>query len=184
MLMREQRALISEYLRNVDAAASDLVEKNVVPHPLVLVLDNVRSAHNVGSIFRTAETACVREIVTCGITPHPPNEKLWKTALSATHYVPTRHFESALEAVATLKSEGVCVIGMETTSRSLSYTKVDYPQPTALILGNEITGIDTLVMEACDVLVEIPTFGIKNSLNVASAAPVVIFEVLRRWGHL
>jgi 23S rRNA (guanosine2251-2'-O)-methyltransferase len=178
-LMREQRALLSEYLRsapaplirhaaapprrraaalprrragqgaeargrrNVDAAAAELAAREVVPHPLVLVLDNVRSAHNVGSIFRTAETACVREIVTCGITPHPPNEKLDKTALSATHFVPSRHFASTLDALAALRAEGVHVVGMETTSRSVFHTRAEYPQPTALVLGNELTGIDT-----------------------------------------
>merc|ERR1712070_1021802 len=105
---------------------------------------------------RSSETARIQEIVTCGITPHPPHEKLAKTALSSIAYVETRHFDSTLEAVQTLKREGVHVIGMETTSKSRPYTQVYYPQPTALVLGNELTGIDTQIMDHCDHLIEIP----------------------------
>ena len=147
-------------------------------------MDNVRSAYNVGSLLRTAETAGISEVFCCGFTPTPPHEKLSKTAFSAAETVPVRHFASTLAAVAALKEEGYTVYGMETTSRSLSYVNVEYAPQTALVLGNEVTGIDTDVMEVCDALVEIPTYGMKNSLNVASAAPVVAFEVLRQWGAM
>ncbi len=115
------------------------------PFPLILILDNVRSVYNVGSIFRSSETARLQEVVTCGITPHPPHEKLSKTALSSVEYVASRHFDSTLEAVKTLKAEGVQVYGMETTSKSVSYAQARYPKPSALILGNELTGICTQV---------------------------------------
>jgi len=156
----------------------------VVLRPLALVLDNVRSAYNVGSILRTAETAAVGRVVTCGFTPTPPHPKLAKTAFSAAETVPTEHEASTVQAIHRLQEEGFTVYGMETTSRSENYAQVKFQGKVALVLGNEVTGIDTAAMDACDALVEIPTFGLKNSLNVASACPVVVFEVLRQWGAL
>lgn len=149
--------------------------------PVHLVLDNLRSAFNVGSIFRTADTARIASILTCGYTAHPPHARLEKTALGTLDYVQSTHFDSALDAVADLKSRGVNVFALETTSHSKSYTAVEFPQPVALVLGNEALGIDPEVMAACDELIEIPVFGYKNSLNVASACAVVLFEILRRW---
>jgi len=107
---------------------------------------------------------------------------LSKTAFSAAENVRTRHFDSTVEALEHLRADGFKNFAMETTSKSLCYTKVSFPKKTALVLGNEVTGVDTAVMEASDALIEIPTFGVKNSLNVASAAPIVVFEVLRQWG--
>ena len=140
---------------------------------------------NVGSIFRTADTARVAEVVTCGFTPRPPHPKLEKTAFAALESVATRHFDSTLSAVAALRAEGVAVWCMETTEGALNYAAATTEFPArgvALVLGNEETGVDTRVLEAADAVVEIPTFGFKNSLNIAAAAPVVVFEVLRQWG--
>lgn len=147
----------------------------------MLVLDNIRSAFNVGSIFRTAETAGAAELFTCGITAHPPNPKLRKTAMQAVDAVPTRHYDDVLVCIDDLKKNGYTVAAMETTTKSQVYTKVEYPKKLALVLGNELTGVDTRVMDAADLVIEIPTFGIKNSLCVSSAAPIVLFEVLRQW---
>ena len=98
----------------------------------------------------------------------------------------SRHFATTLEAVRQLKEEGYAVYAMETTSKSQCYTHVDWAhtRKIALVLGNEVIGVDTCVLEECAAIVEIPTFGQKNSLNVASAAPVVVFEVLRQWGAM
>ena len=152
-------------------------------HPIALVLDNVRSAFNVGSMFRTAETAGAAELVTCGITAHPPHPKLRKTALSAVEVVPSRHFDDVIAAITQLKAEGYTIAVMETTTLSKLYTEVKYPKDKklALVVGNEVTGVDTRVVEMADMVIEIPMYGIKNSLNVASAAPIVLFEVLRQW---
>jgi tRNA G18 (ribose-2'-O)-methylase SpoU len=117
------------------------------------VLDNVRSAYNVGSILRTAETAGLSEVICCGYTPTPPHDKLAKTAFGAAEAVPTRHFSSTLAAVQALKEVGYTVYAMETTSKSANYVKVSFPLKTALVLGNEVTGVDTQVMDACDGLV-------------------------------
>lgn len=161
--------------------AAPMYPHRPVVHPLVLVLDNVRSAFNVGSLFRTAETAGLAEVITVGITAHPPHPKLRKTAMSAIDVVPSRHFTDIMGAVAQLRSEGYQIVAMETTSRSQRYTQAAYGAKVALVLGNEVTGVDTRVMEGADLIVEIPTFGIKNSLNVASAGPIVVFELLRQW---
>ena len=161
-----------------------VARSNRVPLSQV-VLDNVRSAYNVGSIFRSADTAAVAEEITCGFTPHPPHPKLAKTGFGAVDHVPTRHFESTLAALHALRSEGVAIAAMETTERSVNYAELDFPpKGVALILGNEEVGVDTAVLEECDEIVEIPTLGTKNSLNICSAASVVLYEILRQWGAL
>ena len=152
--------------------------------PVTLVLDNLRSAFNVGSIFRTADTARIERVITCGYTAHPPHPRLEKTALGTLDYVDTTHRDSALLAVEELRRTGTPVWALETTSRSRTHTSVKYPRPVALVLGNEALGVEEEVLRACDELVEIPVFGFKNSLNVASACAVVLFEILRQWGEL
>ncbi len=118
-----------------------------------------------------------------GITPHPPNIKLRKTAFTAVDTVASTHYADILEAVRVLREKGFKIIVLETTSFSRSYTEIEYSRvPTALVLGNELTGVDTRLIEQADAVVEIPTFGIKNSLNVASCASIVLYEVLRQWG--
>jgi len=203
LALRQVRADNAAYLRNIDRSASLFLngsstssaidieigttgeesshKERPVVHPVALVLDNIRSAFNVGSMFRSAETAAAAEVVTCGITAHPPHPKLRKTALSAVEVVPSRHFEDVVQAIHALKQEGYYVVVMETTEMSKVYTETTYPPKTALVLGNEITGVDARVIQMADAVVEIPCFGIKNSLNVASAAPIVLFEVLRQW---
>jgi 23S rRNA (guanosine2251-2'-O)-methyltransferase len=181
LALRQVRADQSSYLRNTDQ--SPLIAQTT-RHPVVLVLDNLRSAFNVGSIFRTAETGGVREVVTCGITPHPPHPKLKKTAFSAVDSVPSRHFDDIMQAISTLREEGYQIIVLETTSLSKDYDAIEYPEKVALVLGNEITGVDARVIEQADLVAEIPTFGHKNSLNVASVAPIMVFEVLRQWRAL
>ncbi len=171
-------------VRSQDADISPAAYRQLPKHPLCVVLDELRSAFNVGSVFRTADTARLHSVVTCGYTAHPPHAKLEKTALGALAYVDTRHFADAGAAVETLRSEGFWIYGVETTSHSQSYCAVAYPQPLALVFGNEALGVSPPVLCRCDALVQIPVFGFKNSLNVAAAVAVVVFEVLRQWGKL
>lgn len=178
-MVREQRARKEEWLRNHDAA---LEEAGELPfHPLTLVLDNVRSAANVGNIFRSAEAARVTHIYACGITPVPPCPRLLKTALGSAAYVPYSHHPSTLHIIRELKDRGIQVWGVETTSSSNVYCDVVMPQPLAMVFGNEVIGVDTEVMQACDALVRVPTYGIKNSLNVATCVSVLAWEALRQW---
>jgi len=158
--------------------------------PLTIVLDNLRSAQNVGSILRTADACGVTEVITTGITPHPNGsgcDKVAKAALGADLIVTTRHFDTTSEAIQTLRVEGhQMIIGMETTKISKLYTDVKYSgegKGTTLVLGNEVSGVDTRIIPHLDEVVEIPMYGEKNSLNVAAAAPVVMYEILRQWEH-
>ena len=151
--------------------------------PVTLVLDNLRSAFNVGSIFRTADTTRLQRIITCGYTAHPPHPRLDKTALGTVDYVDSEHVESTVEALDDLQSQGVPVWALETTSASRPYTELTYPRPVALVLGNEALGVEREVLDRCDELLEVPVFGYKNSLNVACTAAVVVYEILRQWGY-
>jgi len=149
-------------------------------HPIVLVLDSIRSAFNVGSLFRTSDTAGVAEVITTGITCKPPHPKLLKTAMQSIDHVRHRHFEDIVSCVKALKGEGYQIVVMETTAKSQHYMQVEYPAKTALICGNEITGVDVRAIELADLMVEIPTYGVKNSLNVAAAVPVVLFAIVQQ----
>jgi len=117
----------------------------------------------------------------CGITPTPPDAKVLKTALGAAAYVPHSHHDNTLALVRELQAKGVTVWAAETTSRSELYSEVSWPQPLAIVMGNELIGVDTQVQECCDKLVMLPTHGIKNSLNVATACSVLLWEALRQW---
>jgi tRNA G18 (ribose-2'-O)-methylase SpoU len=150
--------------------------------PLWIVLDNLRSAFNVGSIFRLCDTMRVSGLYLCGYTAHPPHRKLEKTSLGTIDYVPWRHFEDTGEAVADLQAAGIQVWGVETTTTALRYDRVDYSVPVGLVFGNEALGVSRQVLETCDGHVEIPTFGYKNSLNVATAVAVVGYKALESIG--
>jgi tRNA G18 (ribose-2'-O)-methylase SpoU len=156
-----------------------------LPHPgrlpIRIVLDNLRSAFNVGSIFRTSEGAGVEWIHLCGITPYPPNPKLGKTARGSEAYVPWSHHIDATEAVRLLRTRGYTLAALELTDRSVDYRSLPFPQPIALIVGHEVAGVTRPVLEEADLIVEIPLRGIKNSLNVATSFGVVLFEILRQW---
>ncbi len=148
--------------------------------PLTIVLDNLRSAFNVGSIFRLCDTMRAAELILCGYTAHPPHRKLEKTSLGTIDYVPWRHIDSTRDAVRDLQAHGIPVWAVETASHAVRYDRAAYPAPVALVFGNEALGVDRAVLALCDGCVQIPTFGYKNSLNVATAVAVVGYEVLRQ----
>lgn len=180
-LAREQRADQTAWLRNHDRALTELSARGGARHQLHLVLDNVRSAANVGNLYRAAEAACIERIWSCGITPRPPCAKLLKTAMGAAEYVPHVHVASTLQAVKTLQAQGVRVWAVETTSKSVALHDALLPCPVALVLGNELIGVDTQVLGICDGCVQIPMYGMKNSLNVATAGSILMWETLRQW---
>lgn len=151
-------------------------------HPLIFVLDNLRSTFNVGAIFRVCDVLRAEALFLCGYTPCPPNEKLEKTAVRTTAYVPWRYFKSTVHAVISLKERGIPVWAAETTSKSVSYLNVQYPHRLAIVLGNEAFGISESVLVRCDRIIEIPTYGFKNSLNVAAACAVLGFKALESFG--
>lgn len=189
--VRELRAHRAEWLRNVDVEAASR-ESTSKLHDLTIVLDNLRSAHNVGSIFRLAECAGLAEVITTGITPAPPHPALLKTALGTAERVRTRHVPSALDAVVQLQARGVRVCAAETVEGSLSLFSDEHSEdggrlalalrpPLALVLGNELVGVDARVLRTCDSVIHLPTFGVKNSLNVATCASALVYDIIRRW---
>ena len=184
-MIREQKAAQAEWLVNHDRALAeaDAASDGAPRTPLYLILDNLRSAPNVGNILRAAEAARVTKVYCCGITPLPsPTEpKVLKTALGAAEYVPHEARKRTVEVVRELQASGVAVYACETTSRSILHTDADLPSPLALIFGNEVIGVDTDVLEACDGVLRVPMLGVKNSLNVATCATVVMWEALRQW---
>lgn len=146
--------------------------------PVVVVLDNVRSMHNVGSVFRTADGFAVEKIVLCGITAQPPHREIEKTALGATQSVAWSHFEDTLQAVAALRNEGYQIIAIEQASQSelLHTFNPDATQKYALIFGNEVNGVSNEVMEVIDTCIEIPQFGTKHSFNIVISAGIVLWD--------
>ncbi len=156
--------------------------KNTRKFPLTLVLDNVRSLHNVGAVFRTADAFAVEKIWLCGITGRPPQREITKTALGSTESVAWEYAASTLEALQQLKAVGYQLIAVEQTTGSVSLPgfRVEHNQSYALIMGNEVFGVDDEVLALCDAAVEIPQFGTKHSLNVSVAAGVVLWEFISR----
>lgn len=149
--------------------------------PIYVVLDNLRSAFNVGGIFRTADCTGVQKVIPCGITAHPPHAKLDKTALGTVDYVPWEYRKSALQAVLDLKKQGIPILALETTDISVPYHQVEFPAPVGLVLGNEALGVSSEVLEASDRIIDIPVTGFKNSLNVAIAFGIVVYEIVRQF---
>lgn len=181
-LMRRHISHQTEWIRH-----HDVIRERRQVFPLILILDNLRSAFNVGSLYRTADAAGCQAVLTCGITPHPNGsgaDKLAKSALGAELVLDTRHFGTTRDAIAYLRETepDYQIFGMETTDQSQIYSAVEYGDKVALVLGNEVTGVDAEILSELDAIVEIPTFGTKNSLNVAACAPVVLYEIIRQWG--
>lgn len=165
-------------VRSFDAPMS-LEEYNSLPKkPLYIILDNLRSAFNVGSIFRLCDTMRVSGLFLCGYTAFPPHIKLEKTSLGTIDYVPWKRFEKTIDAVEFLKEQHIPVWAAETTSKSKPYNKVEYPSELGIVFGNEALGVSMDILEACDGLVEIPLYGYKNSLNVATSCAVIGFKAI------
>lgn len=156
--------------------------KNRPKLPVTIVLDNVRSGLNIGSIFRTADAFALEKILLCGITAQPPHREILKTALGSTESVEWAYFADPLEAVRELKGRGVTVLAIEQTSEKtwLQDFNPEAGKHYAFVLGNEVEGVDNQLLEICDGVVEIPQFGTKHSLNVAVAAGIVLWEAQRK----
>ena len=146
--------------------------------PLTVVLDNVRSLNNIGSIFRTSDAFAVEQIFLCGITATPPSPEIHKTALGAEDSVKWTYFENTVEAVARLKSDGYTVCALEQVEGSVSLEEysLDRTQKYAFIAGNEVDGVAQDVVNQCDVSLEIPQIGTKHSLNVAVSTALAIWH--------
>lgn len=146
--------------------------------PLVLILDDVRSMHNVGSVFRSADAFLVEGICLCGFTPQPPHRDIQKTALGATDTVTWKHYDSTADAVKQYKNSGYKIIAIEQVHGSILLNQFipDSMQKYALIFGNEVNGVDDSILELCDATIEIPQLGSKHSLNISVSAGIALWE--------
>jgi 23S rRNA (guanosine2251-2'-O)-methyltransferase len=153
--------------------------RNALKLPVVCILDNIRSQHNIGSVFRTADAFGIEEIFLCGITATPPSREIQKTALGATESVKWTYFEHTTSAIENLKSLGYKIIAIEQVQGSVSLHefKADKEQKLALIFGNEVDGVGNESLELCDAAVEIPQFGTKHSFNISVTAGIVLWQI-------
>jgi len=152
--------------------------KNSSKTPIKVILDNIRSAHNVGSIFRTCDAFLIDEIILCGITASPPNKEIRKTALGSSDSVKWSYFENTKEVIQKLKKEKFQIISIEQADKStrLEDFNVNSKKKYALIFGNEIKGVNQKLIDMSDVVVEIPQFGTKHSFNVSVSVGIVIWD--------
>lgn len=153
--------------------------------PLVMVLDNVRSMHNVGAAFRIADAFLIQKIYLCGITATPPHREIHKTALGAEDHVSWEHVSDTLVAVERLQAAGYTIVGVEQTSHSIPLQKLaaTATHKYAVVFGHEVFGVHDTVLAACDTCVEIPQYGTKHSLNVSVAMGIVIWQLSSSLDH-
>lgn len=150
--------------------------------PLIVVLDNVRSALNVGSVFRTSDAFRLEKIILGGITACPPNNEIRKTAIGAEQSMEWEYAKDTVAAVQDLKSQGYTIIAVEQADESVMIDEIDLSgiQKAALVFGNEVKGVDDRIMDICDLCAEIPQFGTKHSLNVSVSAGIAIWEFFKK----
>ncbi len=151
--------------------------------PIVVVLDNIRSLNNVGSVFRTCDAMLIEEIVLCGITACPPSQEIHKTALGAEDSVAWRYVESTAEAVDQLKAAGYVVCSVEQAHGSVALQDFvfDNKKKYAIIMGNEVKGVQQEVVDQSDLCIEIPQYGTKHSFNVSVTTGIVLWEMFKQW---
>ncbi len=150
--------------------------------PLIIVLDNIRSLNNIGSVFRTADAFLIEKIYLCGITAQPPHKDIQKTALGATESIAWQYAEHTKEVLLSLKKEGVITIAIEQAENAtfLQDFKVDKKRKYAVFFGNEVKGVAQDIVSNCDEVIEIPQFGTKHSLNISVSAGVVIWDLFTK----
>lgn len=169
-------------LKNKDLQRINIEEfKKTKKTPITIVLDNVRSALNVGSVFRTSDAFLIENIILCGITATPPNKEIRKAALGASESVNWEFEENTLDAVLKLKEKGYHIMGIEQADKSSKLNDFTLPKrPIAIIMGNEVKGVSQEVINNCDEVMEIPQFGTKHSLNISVTTGIVIWELWRK----
>ena len=156
--------------------------KSITKTPVVIVLDNIRSLNNVGSVFRTADAFLIEAVYLCGITAQPPHREIQKTALGATEAVNWKYFKSTAEAIHELKENQFKIASIEQTENStmLNDFSIKKNERLAIIFGNEVKGVEQSVIDLSDAIIEIPQYGTKHSLNISVSAGVVIWELYRK----
>ncbi len=173
------RKLQNSELGRLDVDGFKQAEKS----PIIIVLDNIRSLNNIGSVFRTADAFLIKKIYLCGITATPPHKDIRKTALGATESVAWEHRESTLGLIEELKQDKVLTMAVEQAESAalLNNFSVENDKDLALVFGNEVKGVSQEVVSACDGVLEIPQFGTKHSLNIAVSVGVVVWDIWNKF---
>ncbi|MGM0566910.1 MAG: RNA methyltransferase [Bacteroidota bacterium] len=158
--------------------------KNQEKHPVIVVLDNIRSASNTGSFFRTADAFALEAVYLCGITAKPPHKDIRKTAIGASESVYWEYFYNTTEAIKKLKQNSFKIISVEQCEGSIALQEYqpDSNQKTAFVFGNEVTGVEQTVIDHSDACIEIPQWGTKHSLNVSISGGIILWDHLRKSG--
>lgn len=156
--------------------------KEATKTPITIVLDDIRSLHNIGSVFRTADAFLIEKIVLCGITATPPNKEIHKTALGATETVAWEHHSDVLKVIENFKKEGVIVLAIEQVESAvfLQDFEIDSEKKYALVFGNEVFGVSQEAVALCDGCIEIPQLGTKHSLNISVSAGIVVWDLFKK----
>jgi 23S rRNA (guanosine2251-2'-O)-methyltransferase len=153
--------------------------------PITILLENIRSAHNIGSVFRTADSFLINEIILCGISAQPPNKDIRKTALGSSESVEWKYEKNIEVAIQKLKDEGNKIISVEQTTNSISLEnfKPSNNSKYAIIFGNEVNGIEQRTIDLSDMAIEIPQYGTKHSLNISVAAGIIVWNIFSKINH-
>jgi len=170
-------------LKNNELNRLNLEEfKNSQKTPLVIVLDNVRSAHNVGSVFRTSDAFLVEKICLCGITPNPPHKDIRKTALGASESVNWQHYTNSMECIQELKANDYHIISIEQADKAVMLNDFTPKKDNkyALVFGNEVNGVEQTIVSASDTVIEVPQYGTKHSLNISVISGIVIWDFFQK----
>ena len=176
------RKLKNEELNRIDVEAFKEADKS----PIVIILDNIRSLNNIGSVFRTSDAFLIEKIYLCGITAQPPHKDIRKTALGATESVAWEYRESTVDLVKSLTADGYTILAIEQTENAimLNNLEIDATKKYALVFGNEVKGVSQEVVDASHNVIEIPQYGTKHSLNISVSAGVVIWDVWSKMNAL
>ena len=170
-------------LKNSELSRLSIDEfKNSSKTPVIVILDNIRSAHNVGSVFRTCDAFLIDKIILCGITAIPPNKEIRKTALGSSESVDWRYYKNTEEVIMKLKKKDYQIIAVEQANKSIKLEsfRPENEKKYAIIFGNEIKGISQKIIDNSDTVIEIPQFGTKHSLNVSVSAGIVIWDIFSK----
>ena len=159
----------------VDEEAAAAIKKN----PITIILDNVLDTYNVGSIFRLADAVAAEKVILCGQTLTPPNSRIKKASINTTGWVNWEYEKNTIDAVKKLKKQGVNIVAVEQDPRSKPFNKVSYQFPVAIVVGNETTGVAKDVLDAADMIVELPMWGVNKSLNVMVSLGIVLYEITK-----
>lgn len=153
--------------------------------PIIIILDDIRSLHNIGSVFRTADAFLIEKIYLCGITATPPNKEIHKTALGATDTVAWEYAKNVLEVIDTLQKENISVLAIEQVENSISLQEFEpkSEQKYALVFGNEVKGVSQDAIKKCEGTIEIPQLGTKHSLNISVSAGIVVWDLFQKLNY-